>query len=201
MIAARFCDDFFKKSLFYNVISVITAVSAATVTPTTAQPLSEEAAQVTGVSFVRAFVGMCGQNAGNYDLIIDAATALGFHDLPENMKSLFAPQNPNADFVGFLATEVEGAPFILGLSKAEVDGVSNTSCVVANPYIKTESVVSALEEIVGVGPTISDEKGMGQRLRVWDTHSWAEGSFISLTDAEPMGYGGATLGMTAPTVE
>jgi hypothetical protein len=71
---------------------------------------------------------------------------------------------------------------------------------IANPYIETAQVVSALENFVGTGVPDHDESAMGQRYRVWLVDEWSQDAFISLTDAEPMGYGGATLAISAPSI-
>jgi hypothetical protein len=169
--------------------------------PATSQTLLERAAEVSGESFVRAFLGNCAQNMGNFDIIVKAGKALGFTDLPEEMKPLLAPQDSNAKFVGYYAQSGDGAPYFLGVTKADLEGRSFTICAVSNPYIETAQVVSALEKMASIGAPDNDESAMGQRYRVWLVNQWSQGAFISLTDAEPMGYGGATLSMAAPSLE
>jgi hypothetical protein len=164
------------------------------------QTASERAAVVSGEDFVRAFLGNCAQNAGLFDRVISAAEALGFADLPGEMKPLVAPQNPNTEFVGFYAQSGVGAPYFLGVAKGDLDGRSFTICSVANPYIETAQVVSALRNFADIGDPDHDDSAMGQRYRVWLVDDWSEDAFISLTDAEPMGYGGATLTISAPSV-
>ncbi len=164
-----------------------------------AQTIADQSADVSGETFVRAFLGNCAQNAGNFNQVVNASKALGFSAQPERMRPLVAPQDPNAIFMGFFAQTGEGAPYLLGVSKAEVEGQSLTSCTVANPYIETIEVVSALQLFAKTGIPDVDETAMGQRYRVWRVNRWVQGAFISLTDAEPMGYGGASLSMTAPS--
>jgi len=166
-----------------------------------AQDASERAAAVSGEDFVRAFLGNCAQNAGYFDRVISAAEALGFADLPEEVKPLIAPQDPNAEFVGFYARSGDGAPYFLGLAKADFDGQSFTICTISNPYIETANVVSAIENFANIGTPDHDDLSMGQRYRVWLVNEWLEDAFISLTDAEPMGYDGATLAISAPSVD
>jgi hypothetical protein len=166
-----------------------------------AQTASERAAVVSGEDFVRAFLGNCAQNAGLFDRVISAAEALGFLDLPEEMKPLIAPQDPNAEFVGFYAQSGDGAPYFLGVARGDLDGRSFAICSITNPYVETALVVSALENFADVGVPDHDESAMGQRYRVWLVDEWSEDAFISLTDAEPMGYRGATLAISAPSVD
>jgi hypothetical protein len=130
-----------------------------------------------------------------------AAEALGFLDLPEEMKPLIAPQDPNAEFVGFYAQSGDGAPYFLGVARGDLDGRSFAICSITNPYVETALVVSALENFADVGVPDHDESAMGQRYRVWLVDEWSEDAFISLTDAEPMGYRGATLAISAPSVD
>lgn len=80
-----------------------------------------------------------------------------------------------------------------------MDGRTLTICSIANPYIETAQVVSALENFADIGAPDHDESLMGQRYRVWLVDEWSEDAFISLTDAEPMGYRGATLAISAPS--
>ena len=164
-----------------------------------AQTIAERSADVSGESFVRAFLGNCAQNAGNFNLVVNASKALGFADLPERMRPLVAPQDPNAEFIGFFVQTGEGAPYLLGVSKSDVEGQSLTSCTVANPYIETAEVVSALQSFAQTGIPDVDETAMGQRYRVWLVNQYVQGAFISLTDAEPMGYDGASLSIIAPS--
>ena len=166
----------------------------------TAQTASERAAAVSGEDFVRAFLGNCALNAGNFDIVIAAAEAFGFADLPEEMKPMLAPQDPQAEFVGYYVQSGDGAPYFLGVSKGDLEGRSFTICSIANPYIETTKVVSALEKFAATGVPDHDETAMGQRYRVWFVDEWSQDAFISLTDAEPMGYGGATLAMSAPSI-
>ncbi len=164
-----------------------------------AQTASEKAAAVSGEDFVRAFLGNCAQNAGNFDIVIAAAEALGFADLPEEMKPLLAPQDPQTEFVGYYAQSGDGAPYFLGVARGDLEGRSFTICSVANPYIETAQVVSALEKFADIGVPDHDESAMGQRYRVWLVDEWSQDAFISLTDAAPMGYSGAILAMSAPS--
>jgi hypothetical protein len=167
---------------------------------TSAQTASERAAKVSGDDFVRAFLGNCAQSPGDFDRIVSASKALGFADLPEEMKPLMAPQDPKAEFVGYYAETGEAAPYFVGVSRSVVDGQSFTACAIANPYIDTAEVVSALQSFLQLGDPADDETAMGQRYRIWIADELPQGSYISLTDAEPMGYGGATLALLAPSI-
>ncbi|MEP1558049.1 MAG: hypothetical protein ABJJ90_15105 [Lentilitoribacter sp.] len=109
-----------------------------------AQSLSEASQRVTGEAFVRAFLGHCDQNAGDIERVVSAAKSLGYRDLPDEMKPLIAPQDPYAEFDGFIALKGEGAPFFLGVSKAAFNGKPYVTCALGNPYIETAQVVSAL---------------------------------------------------------
>lgn len=164
------------------------------------QTVSERAAEVSGDDFVRAFLGNCAQSPGDFARIVAASEALGFADLPEELKPLIAPQDPEAEFVGFFAQSGEAAPYFVGVSKSVVSGQSVTVCAIANPYINTAEVVSALQSFVLLGDPDDDETTMGQRFRIWFPDELPQGTYISLTDAEPMGYGGATLSILAPSV-
>lgn len=165
-----------------------------------AQTASERAAEVSGDEFVRAFLGNCAQSPGDFDRIVAASNALGHSDLPAEMKPLMAPQDPEAEFIGYYAQTGEAAPYLMGVSKSDVNGESITVCAVANPYINTAEVVSALQSFVQLGAPDDDETAMGQRYRIWFTDDLPKGAYISLTDAEPMGYDGATLSLLAPSI-
>jgi hypothetical protein len=166
-----------------------------------AQTESEKAAEVSGDDFVRAFLGNCAQNAGYFDRVIEAAKALEFADLPDEMRPLMAPQDPQAEFVGYYAQSGLGSPYFLGVAKGDLEGRIFAICTVSNPYIDTPQVVSALQKFADVGVPDNDDSEMGQRYRIWFMDKVAAGAFISLTDAEPMGYGGATLAIAAPLIE
>ena len=80
----------------------------------------------------------------------------------------------------------------MGVSKSDVNGESITVCAVANPYINTAEVVSALQSFVQLGAPDDDKTAMGLRHRVWFTDDLPKGTYITLIDGEPMGYDGAT---------
>jgi hypothetical protein len=165
-----------------------------------AQTESERAAEVSGDEFVRAFLGNCAQSPGDFGRIVAAFKALGHSDLPAEMKPLIGPQDTEAEFVGYYAQTGEAAPYLAGVSKSDVNGKSITVCAIANPYINTDEVVSALQSFVELGAPDDDETAMGQRYRVWFTEDLPKGAYIFLTDAEPMGYDGATLSLIAPSI-
>lgn len=165
-----------------------------------AQTFSERAAAVTGEDFVRAFLGNCVYNSGDFQRLINAAEALGFTELPEEMRPILAPQDPNAEFFGFSAQSGEGAPYIIGLSRGELDGRTLINCAIANPYIETAKVVFALQNFLQVDRPSYEDITMGQRYRLWMVNGWSEGTLVSLMDAEPMGRGGATLTISAPEI-
>jgi hypothetical protein len=166
-----------------------------------AQSISEKSAKVDGAAFVRAFMGNCGQNIGSIDRVLLAAKALNFAPLPADMIPLMAPQDPKAEFSGFFVTEGDGSPYMLGVSKSIDNGETLETCTLANPYINTASVVNAIGSLIKLGTPDIDESQMGQRFRLWMTDAISKGSIVSLTDAEAMGYGGATLSITSPSVE
>ncbi len=174
-----------------------TVISA---TATMAQDESTSA-DVSGESFVRAFIGNCGQNPGNFDLVVGIAEGIEAQEIPDEMRAMMAPQDPSAEFKGYFVQTGEGAPYMLGVSRSMSDGQMMVSCVVANPNIDTSSVVSAIESIISPGALEFDETQMGQRMRIWLTEDSAAGSYMALTDGEPMGYEGATLAMVAPGIE
>lgn len=150
--------------------------------------------------FVRAFLGNRGQYPGQFDRVKASAKAMGFKDLPQNLRPLMAPQDPNAEFAGFFVADGPGSPYLLGVSRSVVDGKTLVACAVANPYIEAAGVVASLDKLAALGKPIQDETGMGQRIRVWDSGKFSNGSFVSLVDAGPMGMGGATLSILAPEV-
>ena len=115
----------------------------------TAQTESERAAS--GESFVRAFLGNCALNAGNFDRIVTTADALEYSDLPEKLKPLFAPQNSLVEFSGYYIKSGDGAPFFLGVSKGNFKGRLFVNCTISNPYIETAEVVSALQKFADTG--------------------------------------------------
>ena len=164
-----------------------------------AQSLSERSKAASAEDFVRAFLGHCAQNAGYGGRTVAAAKTLGLGAVPEELAPLYAPLNPAAKFEGFFVNEGEGAPYFLGVTFALFEGQEMDTCAVANPYIETQKVVEALLSFAKLGQPDEDETQMGQRSRLWFTDDFAQGSFIILTDAEPMGYGGATLSISAPS--
>jgi len=168
---------------------------------TRAQPLSERAAAVSGDDFSRAFLGNCAQNVGHYRRVIDAAKALGFADLPDSMRPLIAPKDPKAAFVGFFVQSGDGAPYFLGVSKGTLNGKTIVTCAISNPYIDVKKVVSSITHFMNLKSPNEDETSMGQRYRIWRIDDVASDAFVSLTDAQPMGYGGVTIAISAPLNE
>lgn len=150
--------------------------------------------------FARSFVGFCAQNAGQNEKVEAAANALGFEELEGDMKAMVAPQDPNADYTGWLIRDNAQMPMLLGISEAEMKGMPYSNCVVANPNVPMDEVVAELQQLIGFGDLILDEEAVGQRYRVWQTDAIAQRSVISVMDAPAMGIEGGTISLSAPTV-
>ena len=164
-----------------------------------AQSLTERSKAASAEGFVRAFLGYCGQEAGRGNKIVSLAKALGLGPLPDEMAALCAPPNPDVRVECFFENEGDGAPYFLGVTFQVIEGQEMTTCTVANPYIETEKVVAALSIFANLNEPDQQETQMGQRVRLWSTEEVAQSSFVVLNDSEPMGNGGATLSLVAPT--
>lgn len=147
----------------------------------------------------RAFIGTCGLNAGRIDKVAAGARALGYKELEGDMKAMLAPQDPNADYSGWLFAEKDKKPFLVGISQAKIDGSDYSICVVANPYVATDEVLEEIQSLTKFGEQIVNSEEAGQRYRVWATDELAERSFISAVDAPKLGIVGGTISLTAPT--
>lgn len=189
----RYNKQYFEQLVFLcSVLAMPLTVSA--------QTASERATEVSGGEFVRAFLGNCSQSPGDFNRTVATANALGHSDLPAEMKPLVAPQDPEAEFIGYYAQTGEAAPYLMGVSKSDVNGESITICAVANPYINTAEVVSALQSFFQLGAPDVDETAMGLRHRNWFTDDLPKGAYIWLVDGQPMGYDGATLSLLSPSI-
>lgn len=162
------------------------------------ETLGELARLVEPRAFVNAFVGYCGQNPGRLDIIGQAAEVSGFMPIPDDLEFMIAPASPDAHFAGWLVMEGQGAPFLLGISEADWDGEVYQTCVVANPFMASETTILRLEELMGLKAVLADETEAGQRLRIWDASHVLDGTFISLTDIGALDQGGTTIGISAP---
>ena len=151
--------------------------------------------------FARAFVGFCAQSTGNNDKVVAAANALGFKELEGDMKAMVAPQDPNAEYAGWLVEDEGQMPLLLGISEAEMKGVQYSNCVVANPNVPMDEVLEELQRLISFGNLLHEEEAMGQRYRIRETSSVAERSFISVMDAPAMGIEGGTLSLSAPSLQ
>ena len=163
-----------------------------------AQELREKLESASGVSFVQGFLGHCAQNAGNNQRVIDALEMLGLPPVPDKLRPLVGPSDPNAEFQGWFESDQEQGPYFIGVSSGEIDGETFHTCAITNPYIDTKVVVAAIINLAELERPDFDETSAGQRLRVWETDDWLIGSMVMLTDAEPMNLGGATLSISAP---
>ncbi|MBA3911280.1 MAG: hypothetical protein C0524_15760 [Rhodobacter sp.] len=150
------------------------------------------------LGFAQAFLGFCIQNSADPSRTLEIAQSMELEEVPDEFKVLVAPPDPAAEFYGFSVNEGEGSPFLLGIVFSEFEGEGMASCTIANPYIESEPVASALLEITEMQELIFDETQMGQRTRIWDTTNFVEGSMIVLLDSEKMGIGGATLSFVRP---
>ena len=166
--------------------------------PAIADSVGERMTSASPTSLAQAFLGFCLQNNANPSQTLEVARALKLKELPEEFKPLLAPADPSAEFHGFLVNEGEGAPFALGIVFGELDGERMASCTIANPYIASAPVASALLEMADLQETAFDETQMGQRTRVWDTSNVVDGSIIFFIDSEKMGSGGATISFVRP---
>lgn len=166
-----------------------------------AQLLPERMKLVSGKSFVRAFLGMCAQNPGQYDRAVKMAKLLKFRNIPAKLKSIFGPMAADAEWKGYIVMEGDASPYFFGVSRAKSGSNLNVICAVSNPFIDISKVVSALSEFAELKQPIQDKKEMGQRYRLWPTESWSKDSYIFMTDSGPMGVDGVTLGFIAPNSE
>ncbi len=111
---------------------------------------------------------------------------------------MLAPQAGDALYHSWFVVEGEGSPYMLGISEAQLNGVTNQICAVSNPFLSADMVVQELGRLVELGRVISDETIAGQRTRVWLTPDILEGAFITSNDIGGMGYEGVTLAIAAP---
>lgn len=166
--------------------------------PSVAQTIAERMTEASPVGFSQAFLGFCIQNNADPSRTLTIAESLKLEKVPEEFKALVAPPDPSAEFHGFAVNEGEGAPFLLGIVFSKFDDEEMASCTIANPYIESAPVASALLDMAELEDLVFDETQMGQRTRIWDTSGFVEGSMIILLDSEKMGIGGATLSFVRP---
>ncbi len=151
------------------------------------------------VYLARAFVGTCAQNVGRVDKVAAGARAMGYEELEGDMKAMLAPQDPTADYAGWLFAEKDKQPFLVGISQARLNGEDYSICVVANPNVAMDEVLNEIQNLTTFGDQIENSEEAGQRYRIWATEELAERSFISAVDAPKMGIVGGTISLSAPT--
>ncbi|MFN4157734.1 MAG: hypothetical protein ACK4GO_04940 [Gemmobacter sp.] len=151
------------------------------------------------VLLAREFIGVCAQNAGRTDKIAAAARMFGYGELVDDMKAMFAPQDPSAEFSGWLATVENGPKYLLGISNGEINGKDYSICVISNPNISIDEVLDEIRKLTVFGELVDNSEEVGQRYRVWKTDKIASQSFLSVVDAPKMGIVGGTISLSAPT--
>ena len=154
--------------------------------------------EVQPIAFVHAFLGTCAQNPGRLDKVGAAATALGWAETPEPLRTLLSPQATNAPFQSWFVIEGEGAPVLVGISEGSFKGQTYQFCAVSNPFMDSETALKKLATYVELNTPDSDETVAGQRTRLWLTPSILDGSFLQVSDIGGMGYKGVTLSIAAP---
>jgi len=147
----------------------------------------------------RAFVGHCITNAGRNDKIESSAEVFGYEELSGAKAQMFAPQDPNARFRGWMVKDDLSPLYALGISWSERNGIEMSNCDVANPDLDSEEVLRELQKIITMGNTRFDDDDAGQRYRIWGTDNIAPNSFISLIDAKKLGIDGGTFAFSSPT--
>ncbi|MEZ5913333.1 MAG: hypothetical protein R3D84_14860 [Paracoccaceae bacterium] len=147
----------------------------------------------------RAFIGTCVQNIGRVDKVAAGARALGYKELEGDMKAMVAPQDPNADYSGWLVAEKDKKPYLVGISQAKLNGEDYSICVIANPYVAIDDVLEEIQNLTTLDSQIANSEEAGQRYRVWATEGIAARSFVSAVDAPQMGIVGGTISLSAPT--
>ena len=153
------------------------------------------------VHLARAFVGYCIQNPGRNDQVQAAAIAFDFSPLEGEFKTMLGPEDPDAEYEGWLVSDEGFSPYLLGISEGRVNGLLISNCTVANPNIPMDEVLEELQNLVSFGPSLDDFQNSGQHYRVWSTESVADGSWISVLDAPEMGVIGGTISFSTKTVE
>jgi hypothetical protein len=170
-----------------------------------ATPVSAEQAtvgdkfrEVAPASFVNAFVGHCVHNPGRLDKVGAAAKALEYADTPEPFWTMLAPQDPSASYHSWFVIEGEGSPYLLGISEAPLRGTTYQICAVSNPFLDEKVALNALNKLMALGASSTDETVAGQRYRTWFVPEVLEGAFLSASDIKAMGASGVTLSLAAP---
>ena len=148
-------------------------------------------------NLARSFVGNCVQNEGRTDKITSAAKTFGWRELSGDMKAMLGPQDPSVEYSGWFVTESETPPYLLGISKGELNGAIYETCSLASPNMNMDSVLLEVEKLLSLGKLIDDSESGGQRYRVWSTDSIADKSFMSVTSAPKMGIAGGTISLSA----
>jgi hypothetical protein len=182
-------------------ISLFAVTCVAVTNSVSAQSLTERSKAASAEGLTRAFLGYCGQEAGRGNKIVSLAKAIGLGPLPDEMAALCDPPSSDVRVECFFENKGDGAPYFLSVTFQTLEGQEMTTCTVANPYIETKKVVAALSSFASLNEPDLQETQMGQRTRLWFTDETAQGSYVILNDAEPMGYGGATLSLVAPSKE
>lgn len=151
--------------------------------------------------FVRVFLGICAQNPGKYNRVMEIAKSFRFRKIPEQMAAGLAPQDSKVEWTGVIVIEGKGSPYAIGVSKARMNRRIMATCTISNPFIDSKKVATALKSFAGLTKPTQDQRVAGQRYRIWLTDNWAKDSFVSLTDAEPMGLSGVTIAFVSPLEE
>ena len=147
---------------------------------------------------ITAFVGTCVQSPGRLDKVGAFAEAMDYKTTPEPYWTIFGPQNASTPYHSWTVSEGQGAPYLLGVSEAEMRGQIYQMCVVSNPFMDVDDSLRELRKLVKLGEKVADDVTAGSRVQVWMTPSIVEGSFIGVTDIKEMGVDGMSLSIGAP---
>jgi hypothetical protein len=162
----------------------------------TVRASDEHAQQKAAESLIKAFVGICVQTVPNLDRVDAAARLAAWKEIKGDAAKMIAPQDPAADFRGWLVENEANVPFFVAVSESAPPGRHIAVCSVGNPFAPMLPVRRALEKFLGLNAPISQDVSGGQQNIVWSTSSGTADVLISLLAASPMNEDGITLSAT-----
>jgi hypothetical protein len=133
----------------------------------------------------QAFIGGCLQPLPDISRIREAAKSLSWKDIPSEQSALMAPAAKDAEWQSWFANFANEEPYIFFVSEGgEFRGERMAICRIANPNVAAGDIVSFLTTTLQLKPP----------SYVWTLNvDNGRQVIISLTDGEPMQFGGINL--------
>jgi hypothetical protein len=168
------------------------AICIALLLPLAAQPTRADDGKLAS-ALANAFVGNCLQALPDLKRIEAAARVMGAKLVEGDAATMLAPEDPKAEWKGWLVNRGPAPPYFLAISTGTVHNESMAICTVMNRGAPADLVLKQLTVLLKLGAPIANDTSLGQRTRAWNISLNGKSAILTVIDASPTSEPGVTM--------